>query len=141
MERFLRFNHPLSAVMIDLDNFKAVNDTYGHAVGDQMLRMLAERCRAIIRETDIFGRYGGDEFALLLPDTDLQTAEHIAIRIRELLTNTPWMTEHGPVHVLPAWASPTPPKNTTSWKTCWQTPTKRCTRPRKTAETAWRCFK
>ncbi len=99
MERFLRFNHPLSAVMIDMDNFKSVNDSFGHAVGDHMLRIMAERCHAIIRDTDIFGRYGGDEFALLLPDTDLQTAEHIAMRIRESLTNTPWMTERGPVHV------------------------------------------
>ncbi len=99
MERFIRFNHPLSAVMIDLDNFKQVNDTYGHSVGDHMLRAMAERCQANIRETDIFGRYGGDEFALLLPDTDQQTAVHIANRIRESLTSAPWMTERGPVHV------------------------------------------
>lgn len=99
MERFLRYNHPLSAVMIDMDNFKQVNDTYGHTVGDHILRAMAERCRSIIRETDIFGRYGGDEFALLLPDTGLQTARLIAGRIRESLTGEPWMTAQGPVQV------------------------------------------
>jgi diguanylate cyclase (GGDEF)-like protein len=99
MERFLRFNHPLSAVMIDLDNFKQINDTYGHNVGDQLLRVLTERCRSKIRDTDIFGRYGGDEFALLLPDTDLTTAEHIAVRIRDSLIGTPCMTEQGPVPI------------------------------------------
>lgn len=99
MERFLRFNNPLSAVMIDLDNFKRINDTYGHTVGDHLLRVMAERCHSIIREEDIFGRYGGDEFALLLPDTDLETAANIATRIRESLTSSPWMTEHGPVHI------------------------------------------
>lgn len=99
MDRFLRFNHPLSAVMIDLDNFKLVNDTFGHAAGDQVLRTLSERCRAIIRERDIFGRYGGDEFALLLPDTEQQTAEHIANRILESLTTTPWLTDRGQVPV------------------------------------------
>lgn len=99
MERFHRYNHPLSAVMIDMDNFKQVNDTYGHTVGDYILRAMAERCRSIIRETDIFGRYGGDEFALLLPDTDLKTAAHIAVRICESLTGDPWITAQGPVQV------------------------------------------
>jgi diguanylate cyclase (GGDEF)-like protein/PAS domain S-box-containing protein len=99
LERFLRFNHPLSAVMIDLDHFKEINDTYGHAVGDQILRVLAERCRGSIRETDIFGRYGGDEFSLLLPDTDLFVAKHIAGRILDAITGTPWPTEQGLVNV------------------------------------------
>ncbi|RPJ36422.1 MAG: diguanylate cyclase, partial [Chloroflexi bacterium] len=99
LERFLRFNHPLSAVMIDLDRFKDINDTFGHAAGDQILRMLAERCRGTIRETDIFGRYGGDEFALLLPDTDIFVAESIARRIRDAVANMPWLTEQGMVPV------------------------------------------
>jgi diguanylate cyclase (GGDEF)-like protein/PAS domain S-box-containing protein len=99
LERFLRFNHPLSAVMMDLDHFKTVNDTYGHAAGDQILRILSERCRNIIRETDIFCRYGGDEFILLLPDTDLLTARFIASRIHDAVTGAPWQTEQGLIPV------------------------------------------
>lgn len=99
IERFQRFNHPLSAVMIDLDNFKQVNDVHGHAVGDQILRMIAERARNSIRETDIFGRYGGDEFTLLLPDTDLFSAQHIANRIREAVNSISLVSEHGIVKV------------------------------------------
>lgn len=99
LERFHRTDHPLSAIMLDLDNFKTLNDTYGHVAGDQILRMLAQRCRASIREIDIFGRYGGDEFALLLPDTDLPAAVHVADRIREAVLSAPWMVESGPAPV------------------------------------------
>lgn len=99
LERFLRYGHPLSAVMIDLDNFKHVNDTYGHIVGDEILLMLAELIRTSIRETDIFGRYGGDEFSLLLPDTPLNTAVQIARRIREKVTETQWKSDQGPVTI------------------------------------------
>ena len=99
LDRYHRFNHPLSAVMMDLDNFKRLNDTYGHVAGDQILRDLAERCRTSIRDTDLFGRYGGDEFALLLPDTDLVGAEHIANRIREAVLQQLWTVEGQPVPV------------------------------------------
>jgi len=99
LERFLRFSHPLTAVMIDLDNFKLVNDTHGHVAGDQILRSLAERCRNTIRETDIFGRYGGDEFALLLPDTDIPAAQVIAQRIRDAVTRQPWQVDDSQVQV------------------------------------------
>lgn len=99
LERFVRTARPLTAVMIDLDNFKQINDHYGHLTGDQALRILAERCRAAIRETDIFGRYGGDEFALLLPDTDVPAAQVIAQRIREMITRAPWQIEGAGLHV------------------------------------------
>ncbi len=99
VERYQRFNHPLAAIMIDLDNLKQINDTYGHNVGDDVLRNLAERCRGKIRETDIFGRYGGDEFTLLLPDTDLAAAVQIAERIREAIGGVPWVSAQGLVAV------------------------------------------
>jgi diguanylate cyclase (GGDEF)-like protein len=99
LDRYLRFNHPLTAVMVDLDNFKQINDTYGHVVGDQIIRNLAVRCKASIRDTDIFGRYGGDEFALLLPDTELPTAQVIAQRFRETVERGPWTSDLGDVPV------------------------------------------
>jgi diguanylate cyclase (GGDEF)-like protein len=69
-----RQNHPLSLVMMDIDHFKDVNDTYGHPVGDRVLRVLAQLLRGRLRRSDIIGRYGGDEFAVLMPDTDVEGA-------------------------------------------------------------------
>ncbi len=71
--------------MMDLDQLKTVNDTYGHAVGDQVLRTLADRLSQHVREFDILCRYGGDEFALLLPETDLFMAASVAERLRTAL--------------------------------------------------------
>lgn len=78
-----RHNRPLSVLMIDADLFKAINDTYGHAAGDQALRVLTECCRQASRESDILGRLGGEEFAITCPDADLDGALALAERIRE----------------------------------------------------------
>ncbi|MFD3165282.1 diguanylate cyclase [Herpetosiphon sp. NSE202] len=75
-------DHPLAAMMLDVDHFKRVNDTYGHSVGDLVLRTVADLCRANLRPTDLLGRYGGEEFAILLPDTDVSAALTIAERLR-----------------------------------------------------------
>lgn len=82
IERFQRFGRPLSLIMLDIDNFKLVNDAYGHTTGDIVLRELSKSCRAIIRQVDIFGRYGGDEFVILLPETDTFMACEVADRMR-----------------------------------------------------------
>ena len=82
VERAHRFGRPLSAILVDIDNFKDVNDSYGHSVGDEALQLISERSHTSIREVDILGRYGGDEFILLLPETDLFTACAVAERIR-----------------------------------------------------------
>lgn len=86
MERARRFRRPLAAMMIDIDHFKLVNDTFGHAIGDQVLLALAGRLRASLREVDVLGRYGGEEFAILLPETDLFTASGVAERLRNYVT-------------------------------------------------------
>jgi len=86
-ERALRFGRPLTALMLDIDHFKLVNDTYGHHVGDQVLRALADCFRQSTRGIDVAGRYGGEEFTLLLPETDLPVAIQIAERLRQSIAN------------------------------------------------------
>jgi diguanylate cyclase (GGDEF)-like protein len=83
--RSIRSQNPLSLLMIDVDHFKAVNDTYGHVVGDHVLASIGARLRATARTFDVVSRMGGDEFALLLPDTDVRSALGVAERIRQEL--------------------------------------------------------
>ncbi len=73
---------PLALAMIDLDNFKKINDSYGHATGDQVLRTLARILRQRLRRTDIVGRYGGEEFAVIFPDTTASTARRVLDQVR-----------------------------------------------------------
>lgn len=82
-------NRPFSAIMIDLDYFKSINDTYGHAVGDLVLREFAKRCKSCIREIDYIGRYGGEEFIILLPDAHVKASMNIAERLRNAITKKP----------------------------------------------------
>jgi diguanylate cyclase (GGDEF)-like protein len=95
-----RFSQPLSALMLDFDDFKSVNDRHGHAVGDQVLRGLADRCRSALRSIDLLGRYGGEEFAILLPNTERHSgAAVLAERIRQRIDEAPVNTDAGPIHV------------------------------------------
>jgi diguanylate cyclase (GGDEF)-like protein len=81
-KRWMRSQTPSSLVMIDVDKFKNINDTYGHLVGDEVIRHISASIREQVRETDISGRYGGDEFAVLLPDTSMKNAYIFAERLR-----------------------------------------------------------
>jgi diguanylate cyclase (GGDEF)-like protein len=99
IERFQRFGHPLSWMMLDIDLFKPINDSYGHAAGDRVLIAIAERCCRAIRQVDIFGRYGGDEFVILLPETDHHLAREIAERIRTSISESAIPTDAGPIYV------------------------------------------
>lgn len=83
MQRATHAQHALSLIIIDIDYFKYVNDTYGHQVGDQVLRELAQTIQKNIRKTDIFARYGGEEFVILAPDCNLQCAKLLAEKIRK----------------------------------------------------------
>jgi diguanylate cyclase (GGDEF)-like protein len=80
---------PLGLLMLDLDHFKSINDRFGHAVGDQALQAAAERCRRVLRGSDIIARVGGEEFAVLLPGTGRATAAAVAERLREAVARTP----------------------------------------------------
>ncbi len=88
VERARRFRRPLSAIMFDIDHFKWVNDRHSHAAGDQVLRALAECSQKNARHLDILGRYGGEEFVLLLSETDMVTASQVAERLRGSIQNT-----------------------------------------------------
>ncbi len=85
-----RRSEPLSLVMIDLDQFKAYNDSFGHPAGDLILSALAEILRENIREHDVAARYGGEEFVVLLPSTDAHEANALAERLRERIENRGW---------------------------------------------------
>jgi diguanylate cyclase (GGDEF)-like protein len=78
---------PLSVMMIDADDFKRINDRHGHAAGDNVLRTMAERCRTVVRKSDIVGRLGGEEFAIVLVDTDLSDAVPTAERLRRTVAD------------------------------------------------------
>ena len=67
--RSIRYHHPLSIIMLDIDHFKIVNDTYGHPTGDDVLVQVVELCQKNIRHNDLLARYGGEEFIVLLPET------------------------------------------------------------------------
>ncbi len=81
LQRALRYERSLSALLIDIDHFKLVNDRHGHAVGDQLLVALTRRLKLSLRQQDILGRLGGEEFCMILPETDLEAALKVAERL------------------------------------------------------------
>ncbi len=85
--RSSRHQRALSVAYVDLDNFKQVNDTLGHQVGDDVLITVASTLQANLRSTDIIARLGGDEFAVLLPETSSQIAQHVMTKLRDHLLN------------------------------------------------------
>lgn len=78
-----RYERPLSCIFLDLDDFKRVNDTYGHATGDEVLKLIASQLQQHLRRTDVSARWGGEEFIVALPETDLSTAEQVAEGVRK----------------------------------------------------------
>lgn len=85
--RARRYDHDLALIMFDLDHFKRLNDTYGHQCGDKVLTDTAATIESLLRVSDHFGRYGGEEFAIILPETDLIGAADVAERIRSKVAN------------------------------------------------------
>jgi len=81
LERNRRYRHPMALLYLDLDDFKAVNDSHGHQTGDAVLRLVADAIRGAVRQADAVGRMGGDEFAVLMPETDAALADAVAQRL------------------------------------------------------------
>jgi diguanylate cyclase len=91
--RARRVNAPLSVGMVDLDHFKHINDTFGHQAGDRVLIHMTELMRSVLRETDLLVRYGGEEFLVILPDTDMQGARLVLDRLQEIVVKSPVIHE------------------------------------------------
>jgi len=90
LDRAERYERPLAAIMLDIDEFKNVNDTYGHPIGDIVLKELAYRLKNNLRSIDILGRYGGDEFVIMLPETTVDCAHEIAERLCKIIKEEPF---------------------------------------------------
>ncbi|MEM5421624.1 MULTISPECIES: sensor domain-containing diguanylate cyclase [Paraburkholderia] len=87
--RWQRYGGELSMLLFDLDHFKRINDEFGHVAGDTVLRSMAQRVSGVVRKQDVFGRFGGEEFALLLPCTPLDDALYVAEKIRRTIADEP----------------------------------------------------
>jgi diguanylate cyclase (GGDEF)-like protein len=94
IQRSKRHHFPMSLLMLDVDNFKSYNDTYGHLAGDAALRIVASILKDNLRGDDVAARYGGEEFAVLLPQTSSEEASVIAERIRMQIERTPFPHRH-----------------------------------------------
>jgi diguanylate cyclase (GGDEF)-like protein len=92
VERANRYKNPLSVVIFDVDNFKRMNDSFGHLIGDQILVNLAKLCLNNIRSMDIIARYGGEEFVILMPEATKEDAQKIAERLRKIVAETSMVT-------------------------------------------------
>ncbi len=97
LARAQRYGHPLALMMMDVDHFKRINDTYGHAAGDEVLKRLAATCTANLRGPDILGRLGGEEFAVVMPECGVDAAQSAAERLRLKLAKVEVPSEQGTI--------------------------------------------
>ncbi|RJP81280.1 MAG: GGDEF domain-containing protein [Desulfobacteraceae bacterium] len=87
MSRYRRYKRPFSLLLLDVDHFKKINDTYGHVIGDKCLKEIIKRIKPALRETDFLARYGGEEFIVILPETGGEIAQQTAERLRSIIEN------------------------------------------------------
>lgn len=99
LDRAQRYLRALTVLMFDIDQFKRINDEYGRAVGDQILQGMGRRCLTAFRQTDILGRYGGEEFVVILPEIDLDRARQVSDRFRRFIELKPFETSAGPISI------------------------------------------
>jgi diguanylate cyclase (GGDEF)-like protein len=97
LARAMRFTHPLSVILVDLDHFKRLNDSHGHAAGDKVLRHVGALLASSVRAIDTAGRYGGEEFLVVLPETDVDAAASVAEKLRRIVAGSPLRLDTGEV--------------------------------------------
>jgi diguanylate cyclase len=97
--RWLRYQHPLSLAICDLDHFKKINDTFGHQAGDRVLKVIGRSISKRLRTVDFFGRYGGEEFVAILPETNLPDAQELLEKIRAAIANTAFNYKEQPLAI------------------------------------------
>ncbi len=97
LRRSQRYGGQISIIMADIDNLKPINDNFGHRAGDLAIRQISRRIRACIRQIDIAARYGGDEFAIILPNTALEDAVHVAERMVKMVSSSPITWDHNKI--------------------------------------------
>ena len=97
--RSQRYQRPLAVILLDLDHFKKINDQHGHDIGDEVLRLISRRLREQVRGSDVVGRWGGEEFIILLPETELSDAQRLAERLRGSTESQAFPTSQGPLKV------------------------------------------
>lgn len=95
MNRSKRYKYSLTLLIMDIDHFKKINDRFGHNTGDKVLKLLVAKCHSVLRDSDIFGRWGGEEFIVALPETDLPQASSAAERLRGELAKSELVTNDG----------------------------------------------
>jgi len=88
IQRYVRYKHQFSLLLFDVDHFKSINDQFGHWAGDKCLKEIIKRIKPVLRESDFLARWGGDEFVIVCPGTELESAAAVAERIRKALQNT-----------------------------------------------------
>jgi diguanylate cyclase (GGDEF)-like protein len=97
LARAVRYRHPLSVILVDLDHFKRLNDSHGHAAGDRVLRHVGALLASSVRAIDTAGRYGGEEFLVVLPETDADAAASVAEKLRRIVAGSPLRLDSGEV--------------------------------------------
>lgn len=97
--RAARTQTPLCVIMLDLDHFKNINDTYGHQAGDEVLKWVSAKMHKALRASDILCRYGGEEFLIMAPETDIEKSTFLAERIRLLIEEEPVNSKEAQIHV------------------------------------------
>ncbi|MDG4476329.1 diguanylate cyclase [Thiovibrio frasassiensis] len=99
IERATRYRHPLSCIFFDADHFKEINDTYGHEAGDEVLKTISTTAQGQCRLTDILGRYGGEEFLMILPETEREQATALAERLRQAIEHQTSIADHPQIRI------------------------------------------